>query len=273
MARGIEGLVEKNVVLATVRERSGAPRAGERSEEARWPVITVSREPAAGGSTLARAVAERLGFACWDQELLARIAEQSAVVESVLAAVDERVSSSVHEFVRSLVVGDGYGQDEYRANLTKVMGSIALAGAAVVVGRGGQFILGAERALRVRVVCPRDERARRLAARDGLSEAEAARRVRDLGASIATFMRHHFGQDVTDPHHYDVIVNSGTLSLDAATELVIGAYRAKFGALPVGLPRRSESSPAMPSVAPPSSARPLTRAAPLSERTRGVRTG
>ena len=228
MARSIEQLVERNVGLAAVRARqSQRPGAGT-ALAPRLPVVTVSREPGAGGTTIAGCVSRRLGFACWDQELLSRIASEKGLVESVLAQVDERAGSSVHDFVRSLLVGDAYSQDAYRTVLTKVVGSIALTGAAVIVGRGGHFILGSERALRVRVVCDIEERIRRVAGRDRISTSDASRRVKELDAHIRSFMKRHFNQDVTAPHHYDIIINSGTLEADAAARVVVSSYRAKF---------------------------------------------
>ncbi len=227
VSRKIEQLVEEQVHKASLRSQ---PRTLAETTQTHWPVITVSREPCAGGTTLGRAVAERLGFACWDQELLTRIAEQAGAVESILASVDERVHSSVMEFVRSLLVGFEYTQDEYRMALTKVVGAIALQGAAVIVGRGGHLILGPSRSLRIRVVCPTPERIARMVQRDGVSEAAAARRIREMGSDIAAFMRHHFQQDAADPHNFDVIVNSGSLSVAAASDIVVTAYKARFSA-------------------------------------------
>jgi hypothetical protein len=225
-SRRIEQLVEEQIRKASTRNQSGEAPASARGH---WPVIAISREPCAGGTVLGRSIAESLGFACWDQELLTRIAEQSRAVESILASVDERVHSSVMEFVRSLLVGFEYTQDEYRIVLTKVVGAIALQGAAVIVGRGGHLILGSARSLRVRVVCPTSERILRMMQRDGISEAVATRRIREMGNDIAAFMRHHFQQEAADPHNFDVIVNSGSLSIASATNVVIAAYKAKFG--------------------------------------------
>ena len=226
VSRKIEQLVEEQIHRSSVRSNSLTRTETTRSH---WPVITISREPCAGGTTLGRSIAERLGFACWDQELLTRIAEQSGAVESILASVDERVHSSVMEFVRSLLVGFEYTQDEYRMVLTKVVGAIAHQGAAVIVGRGGHLILGPSRTLRVRVVCPTSERIARMVQRDGVTEAVAARRIREIGSDISAFMRHHFQQDAADPHNFDVIVNSGSLSVSSATDVVVTAYKVRFG--------------------------------------------
>ena len=225
-SRKIEQLVEEQIAKAAMH---GSYRAKTEQVRSTWPVIAISREPCAGGTTLGRSVADRLGFACWDQELLTRIAEQSGAVESILAAVDERVHSPVMEFVRSLLVGFEYTQDEYRVVLTKVVGAIAHQGAAVVVGRGAHLILGSSRSLRVRVVCSTQERIDRMMRRDGVSRAVAARRIREIGIEISAFMRHHFQQDAADPHNFDIIVNSGSYGVESATDLVVNAYRARFG--------------------------------------------
>lgn len=239
--RSVQKLVEEQIKKSSLHLQYAAPGS---SEAEHWPVVAFSREPGAGGTTLGRSVADHLDFACWDQELLTRIAEESGAVESVLAAVDEQVHSSVTDFVRSLLVGIEYTQDEYRRVLTKVVGGIALNGAAVVVGRGGHLILGAARALRVRVVCPEEERMRRVALRDGLSDSAALKRVREAAADAAAFMKHHFKREIDDPHCFDLIVNSGSLNLVQATDLIIQAYRVKFGRLPTstGLNRLAQTS-------------------------------
>lgn len=239
--RTIDQLVEEQINKAALRVGS---RARIEQKHVALPVIAISREPCAGGTTLGRAVAERLGFACWDQELLTRIAEKSGAVESILASVDEHVHSPVMEFVRSLLVGFEYTQDEYRLVLTKVVGAIAHQGAAVVVGRGAHLILGANRALRVRVVCATEERITRMVHRDGVSRVVAARRIKELGADIDKFMRHHYQQDAADPHNFDIVVNSGSLQVQSATDVVVAAYKARFGeaidAQPVGRSAASE---------------------------------
>lgn len=46
------------------------------------------------------------------------------------------------------------------------------------------------------------------------------------------FNKRHYGRDVTDPLHYDVVLNTGWITHEAAADVVIAAYRAKFGRLP-----------------------------------------
>jgi cytidylate kinase len=200
-----------------------------RVEPAPGPIITVSRERGAGGAFVGRLVAQRLGFSFWDRDLLHRIAQEIGADEAALAAVDEHVHSPVAEFVESVLVGAEYTQSEYLRGLTRVVREIARRGSAVIIGRGAHLILGSERALRVRVVCPFPQRVARIAHKAGVSERVAAQRVRQADAETASFLRKHFHRDHDEPGSFDLVVNSSTLSATAAADLVGSAYAARFG--------------------------------------------
>jgi cytidylate kinase len=244
-ARTLEDLVEEQCQSAQLKARAMSvhpPQPGER-----WPVIAISSEAGAGGRTLGESVATSCAFAFWGPQLLGRVAEELHAVESVLADVDGHVSSSVTDFVRSLLVGLEYSQDEYVRALVKVVGRIGQRGAAVIIGHGAHLILGAERALRVRVVCPEPVRARRIVQQEGLENAAAERALHKRDHEAAAFIMHHFKKDIADPHGFDLVVNSGVLDVAQATELVRQAYRTKFGRLPGvcshgrSIPHRSRS--------------------------------
>jgi cytidylate kinase len=101
-------------------------------------------------------------------------------------------------------------------------------GAAVIVGRGANFLVKPEQALRVRVICPLAERVRRHAASALVSLPDAERLVQQKDHERLRFVRQLCDQDARDPHHYDVLVNTGGLSEQQAATLVVDAYRARF---------------------------------------------
>jgi hypothetical protein len=197
-----------------------------------WPLIAISSEAGAGGSALGESIARSCAFDFWGPQLLALVAQELHAVETVLADVDGRVTSSVTDFIRSLLVGLEYSQDEYARALAKVVDRIGQHGASVIMGHGAHLILGARRALRVRVVCPERVRARRIAEDEGLTEAAAERVVTQRDREQARFIMHHFKMDIADPHGFDLVVNSGALDTAQVTELVREAYRTRFGRLP-----------------------------------------
>ena len=98
----------------------------------------------------------------------------------------------------------------------------------MILGRGSQFILPPERALRVLVVAPKAERVERVRKRHSISVGEAEELVRQSDADRRHFLTYHFHREPDDPNDYDLCVNTGLYSLDAAASLLIAAYRARF---------------------------------------------
>jgi len=229
-ARSLEELVEEQCQRAQLKARAMSVQPPQPGEH--WPIITLSSEAGAGGKTLGESTADSCGFAFWGPQLLAGVAKELHAVEAVLADVDERVSSSVTDFVRSLLVGLEYSQAEYLRALAKVVDRIGQRGAAVIIGHGAHLILGAQRALRVRVVCPDPVRARRIAQAEGLAGEAAERTLSKRDREDAAFIAHHFKTDIADPHGFDLVVNSDAFDIAQTTELVRQAYRTKFGRLP-----------------------------------------
>jgi len=207
---------------------------------AHWPIVTVSREFGSLGARVGELAAERLGFTFWDQELVTTIAEETGVQEALLSSLDESSRSKVEAFVADLFFGTAGAATDYVRHLARVIRTLDRKGGAVVVGRGGQFIVEPEHALRVRVACPRPLRVAGYAEREGLAKRDAERAVDAVEKDRETFIRQHYAASISDPANYDIVVNSATLPANQAARLVVEAYRAKFGRLP---PRAEQPSP------------------------------
>jgi len=214
-------------------ERGERKRAGE-EVAGPWPLITVSREFGALGTTTGERAAQKLGFSFWDQEIVHAIAEQTGIQEALLASLDEQTRTRIEDFIGESVFGAETTAAKYVRQLIRVVRTIERHGGAVVIGRGAQFILAPEAALRVRVVCPYQKRVAGYAEREGLSEGEAERRLVRVERERQTFIRRHYERAVGDPIHYDIMVNTDDIAPDQAADLLVAAYRAKFGRLPKG---------------------------------------
>jgi cytidylate kinase len=222
----VHDLVEQRVQqwMAEQRRRSNERPATEPPRA----VITISRQAGTDGTELARAVAEALGFQLWDQELVQRVAEQTGAPEVLLRAVDERARSAIQELLAGILMGDAATEGEYFAQLMRVFHALAHHGAAVIVGRGAQFVFAPERALRVRVVAPLEVRLRKLASSRKLSDAAAHSELEKIDRERLHFVRNHYHRDASDPSAYDLVVNVGSMSPRVAVEVIVAAYRAKF---------------------------------------------
>jgi len=206
-------------------------RAGKEVHEP-WPLVTVSREFGALGAASGEKAAQKLGFSFWDQQIVHAVAEETGIREALLASLDEQARSRIEDFISESIIGAGATVGEYVRQVIRVVRTIERHGGAVVVGRGAQFILAPEAALRVRVVCPLEIRVERYAGRAGLTKPEAERKVMQVEREREAFIRRHYDRDITEPTHYDIVINTESMVPDAAADLIVSAYRTKFGRLP-----------------------------------------
>lgn len=193
------------------------------------PCLALSRLPGAGAEELGARVAERLGYGFFDVEIVDWIARQAGLARELVAGVDEHIRAGVERFVADAFSrGAHFTESDYLRHVVRVVSSLGERGSAVIIGRGSPFILSPERALRVLVVAPREQRLENLSKRMSLSAAQAAAALAVEDAARLAFHRHHFARDPDDPRHYDLTLNLGTLAMDAACELLVRALEARF---------------------------------------------
>lgn len=155
------------------------------------PLITVSRQYGSRGGSVGRLVAQRLDFDCWANPF-----DQARHDRLALEAVVERWTER---------------------------------GRAVLVGRGLGFLVDPARALRVRIVCPFEQRVAGLVERQGLSPETARATVAYADRTRADYVRELFGRDVDDPTAYDLWISTGAYSIDDAAAVILAGYRYRFG--------------------------------------------
>lgn len=226
--RHVSRLVEDQVQRWLVREQ--ARRSAVVAAQAARPIVTISRQAGAHGTEVARRVAARLGFALWDQELVQQIAAQTGTSDRQLSTVDEREINAIADLLSGLLMGDPVTGEGYLQRLLALIRVISKRGNAVVVGRGAQFVVEPEAALRVRVIGAVEARLHTMMLDAHLDERQARARIERIDHERLAFVRHRHLKDAADPGAYDVLVNTSTLSVEQAAEVVVGAYRAKFGA-------------------------------------------
>ena len=195
----------------------------EKREEAVMPVITVSREPGSGGRIVAEGVAKRLGLDLFHREIIQEMAQSAHISARLLETLDEKGLSVLEDWVSTLVNEKHLWPDQYLQHLMKVIGTIGKHGRAVIVGRGANFILPPEGIFRVRILAPLEMRVQNVARHFGVPVQEAKRRVLRTESDRRAFVRKYFHADIADPVNYDLMINTGALSIEAAENTVLGA--------------------------------------------------
>lgn len=212
------------------------------------PVVTISRQFGALGLPVGRRLAERLEAEFLDRAIVALVAVRSGIPESQLESYDERLPSiwqriasalassapdvgappSVEDMPQALSIHDRL------VRLTRaVVEEAAASGNAVIVGRGGAFILGRRPGvLNVQLVASLDDRVRYLLAR--VEEAPGAERLdepalralcKSIDSARADYIRTIFGADWMDARNYDLVIDTGRLGVARTVELIETAVR------------------------------------------------
>ncbi len=211
---------------------------------ARFQNICISREAGAGGSALARMVGDRLGWKVYDEELIEAIAHRMEVPIDEVRALDEQAPSMVQDWLLPLREEYYAPQEAYLDHLAKLIEAIGRAGESILVGRGAGFMLPRETTLSLRVIAPTKVRAQRLAERMGVSVRTARRAARDLDRRRAQFDRTMHRANPSDPHNFDFVLDSASLSLEIAAEIVVRAVEAGLpGGLVPGAGQRGRPEP------------------------------
>ncbi len=199
---------------------------------AREPVriITVSRHYGSGGGEIAQMLGEALGWRVIDHALIEEVARRLEAPEPQVEALDEYVGGIVERIAGVFARGvpdSPAGSDLPDPDMVARLARAVLRDAAgdlpfIAVGHGGQCIF-ADRpdALHVRIVAPLRERARRVAERRGLELAAALHDAERHDAERKRYMQHHFGCDPNDPGLYTLQLDTGYLTLEEATRLIL----------------------------------------------------
>ncbi len=190
---------------------------------ARFQNICISREAGAGGGAIARLVGQRLGWKVYDNELIEAIAHRMGVSLDEVRTLDELAPSVVQDWLLPLREEYYAPQEAYLDHLAKLIEAIGRAGESILVGRGAGYMLPRETTLSVRIVAPLKPRAQRLAERMGVSFRTARRAARDLDRRRLQFDRTMHRANSSDPHSFDLVLNSESLGLEIAAEVIVHA--------------------------------------------------
>jgi len=199
----------------------------ERGKKKR-PLILISRQRGAGGLSVAEHLSERLGWPYYDKNIIKEVADTFGADKRHLEFLDERDRNTFQEFANVFRQDPEVSQDDYVEYLKRFIKKLGQVGGSIIVGRGANFVLSPQDALRVRLVAEPEARARLAAQRYGIKEDEATNALEKWDREQKNFIRRYFDQDIADPQHYDLVINTTHIGLEGAVELIIAAYKRKF---------------------------------------------
>ena len=230
----LDQLINRQMNLWDVRQklsRAGGRQAHrELAHLPEGPWITLSRQPGSGGTELAEKLAEKLGWQVFDKELLSAIARHDPAREKILSQLDEHAVDALQDFLSAFMAHEAVSRNMYAQEVAKVVWTLARQGRAILVGRGANWVLDQRFGLRVRTVAPREFRVRRIAELRKIDSVLAGQALLREDQDVAAFIRQLYHREIDDPTGYDLILNLGTIEIEAAADAVVTTLRRKLGA-------------------------------------------
>jgi len=216
--RSVESLVEEQLQKWNLGGKERIKKGAKIS-----PTITISREPGCGGSDIAKGLAQQLGMDLMGGRIIQKVAESAEMSEKVIKSLDEKEMTKRDDWLTALFETRHLWPDRYLHHLTKVIGTIGRCGNAVILGRGANYILPQANTFRIRFIAPMDLKLKNVLR---TTQEEAEKYILNKEAERRAFIRQYFHADLTDPSHYDMIINMEKFRVEGTVETVKTAFLA-----------------------------------------------
>ncbi|MBQ9404798.1 MAG: cytidylate kinase-like family protein [Synergistaceae bacterium] len=193
-------------------------------------IITIGREFGSGGREVGRRIAELLGIAYYDREIIAEIAKRTSLSENYVRNVAEHkpvIPFPIHTGRTFWAVIPDYGQSvqQEQHNIIREMASHS---DCVIVGRGADYILRDFNPFRLFIYSDMSSKIKRCQDNStsdydrgaGMTEDELEKRINQINKSRADYYEFYTGQKWGDKANYDLCINTAKIEPIKIAEFV-----------------------------------------------------
>ncbi len=196
-------------------------------------IITISREFGSGGRTIGKQVAEKLGFAFYDKELVDKIALTSGLSKEYIEKKGEE-STFGNSFLHILAMDTGLNyevvplQDQLFTLQSNIIKEIAEKEKCVIVGRCGDYVLrNREDCLKVHIFADDNFKEKRIVELYGEREENPKKRLQKKDKRRKNYYEYYTGQKWGYAHNYDICLNSSILGVEECGQIIIDLIKKK----------------------------------------------
>ena len=189
-------------------------------------IITIGREFGSGGREFGKRLAEELGIAYYDREIMEEISKRTQLAESYIHHIVEgapgiyypiTVGKTLHGAEPDYLLRQYTSVYAEQANTIRDM---AEKSDCVIVGRCADYILRELNPLRIFVYADMESKLRRCRGKshedDALTDKQLARKIRHVDRNRARYYEYYTGRKWGERVNYDLMVNTSAMSVKAA---------------------------------------------------------
>lgn len=196
-------------------------------------IITISRQFGSGGRTVGRLVAEKLGISFYDKELVEQIAMESGFAPKFIEEHGEHSpgrSLFSYAFAPQGVPGvmNGLSAADFLWNIQcSAILQLAEQGPCVIVGRNADYILkDRDDVLHAFIYADKEFRADRIVRLYGESEKSPIARLNEKDKRRGVNYQHYTGRTWGAAENYDISLNTGTIGVEEAADIIVALVKA-----------------------------------------------
>lgn len=194
----------------------------------KYSIITISREFGSGGRYIGEQLAEKLGIAFYDKDIISKVAEETGLNEEFVKEAGEYSPfKSIFSYGFVSRDADGSSMEDVVFNAQrKIILELAEKGPCVIVGRCADHILAdRDDCLNVFINGSEEDKIKRIMKYKGVADIEARRLIKDTDKRRRINYNYYTDRQWGKPQNYDVCLNSTSLTTDRCVEILYDAIK------------------------------------------------
>ena len=195
-------------------------------------IITISREFGSGGRTIGKMVAEKLGIAFYDKELITLAAEESGFAEHLFEKNDRNITNSLlyslSMYGNTMGLYDMPLNDKLFIAQSKTIQNVAEKGPCVIVGRCADYVLrNKPNVLNVFIHSDMESKIRRVVEDYCVESDNVVELINKTDKRRANYYNYYTGMKWGRAENYHLALRTDCIGIDGAVETLIRFIEAK----------------------------------------------
>lgn len=197
-------------------------------------LITIGREFGSGGRELGRRIADELGIAYYDNEILEEILKETDYSKAYLQEVSESRPAALFPIHFGVSWGHTYAPlnqsiDVY-AKQNEILRKLADKSSCVIIGRAADYILKDRNPFRIFVYADLESKVNRCRDRNednNITDAEIIKHIKKIEKSRKSFYEFYTNTKWGDKKNYDMMINTSNQNIKEIAHLLSSMIKTK----------------------------------------------
>jgi len=229
------GAIDKYISAQVNFWKTQREQLNEPIKSNKLPFVTISREYGCNGYQVAEKLVEILNeqykaspqWAAYNKNLLEKLMADTGLSSSLIETLTSQARNKLTDMIQTSF-SNFPPQVAIHKKLVETIATLALNGNVVIVGRGSSMITkNFSKGFHVRLVAPLSYRIEKISKEMSLSKAEATKVIQEKTKQREEYMKEFFKIDISDVHHYDLIINDASFNAEQTAKLIIEGMKIK----------------------------------------------